>query len=264
MKKKLVSSSKRKWVVNGVLAFGAIALLTTGFATWIIGVQNANDDVSANVTVETATNESVELIATLGESAIKLAETTEVSTGVVKEDNPTGDLEITFSSITLKYGDNWLEEGHEVKNLTIKFATQEDLGEEGSIGQNASNNVTDTADLINKRDLGDAQNYTYIDLDADFTGFNASAASSTKEGNLNVLTWTGVKYTFSWGTFFGGKSPATYYNETFKAGASSTDAANIESELKAMHDAFMTGENHDTAGTIVLYLGVNTGATIGA
>lgn len=260
MKKKLVSSSKRKWVVNGVLAFGAIALLTTGFATWIIGVQNANDDVSANVTVETATNESVELIATLGESAIKLAETTKVETGVVKETNPTGDLTITFSSITLKYGDNWLKENEKIKGLTIKFAKLEDLGEGGDIGQNASNNVTDTADLINKRDLGEAQNYTYIDLDADFTGFNVEAAASTDEGNLNVLTWTNVPYEFSWGTFFGGDSPATYYNNTFpNNSATSADADNIQKELDALHDAFMTGEQKDQAGAIVLYLGVDKG-----
>lgn len=263
MKKKLNSSSKRKWIINGALAFGAVALLTTGFATWIIGVQNANDDVSTSVTVETATNESVELKASLSDAIIKLAETDVVESGVVKEENPSGDLEITFGTITLTYGGEWLKENEEIKGLTIAFATEED-GIETGIGQNENNNLTDAADLINKRS---GESYTYIDLSSNLTGFNKEAAKETTDGNMTVLTWTNVKYTFEWGSFFKyGEtkySPAKFYNKVFETGATSEDANNIQSELNAMKEAFMTGESHDKAGQIVLYMGVEKGA-IGA
>ena len=55
MKKSIKKSSRRKWVVGGVAFFGSIALLTTGFATWVIGASNTKDDMNnTNVTVDTA------------------------------------------------------------------------------------------------------------------------------------------------------------------------------------------------------------------
>lgn len=257
MKKSLRSSSKRKRVINGALAFGAVALLTTGFATWIIGVQNNSTSVSSGITVETATNQSVELTATLSESDIKLGETAPVSSGVVKEDNPQGDLSITFSEVKLKYGDQWLasENASDITGLSVRFAeSSDDLDE---IGQNEANNLTDEADLINKRDGG---SYTYIDVDTEeaSTKFAKSEASESTEGNLNVLTWSGVTLTFKWGSFFEHYSPANYYNSKFKTStATSVDTQNIQSELDAMKKAFMTSEG-TAPGTIVLYMEVVT------
>ena len=259
MKKSLRSSSKRKRVINGALAFGAVALLTTGFATWIIGVQNNSTSVSNGITVESATNQSVELTATLSEDDIKLGETAPVSSGVVKEDNPQGDLSITFSTVTLKYGDEWLasEKASGIKGLNVRFATSSD-NLKGGIGQNDANNLTDEADLINKRDGG---SYTYIDVDSGAsTKFAKNAASESTEGNLNVLTWSNITLTFEWGSFFEHDSPANYYNSKFDtstATVTSEDTQNIQKELDAMKQAFMTSEG-TAPGTIVLYMEVVT------
>ena len=59
MKKDLKSKSKRKWIVGGVLLFGGVALLTTGFATWAIGVNQTKQNLGTNVTVQGTENESV-------------------------------------------------------------------------------------------------------------------------------------------------------------------------------------------------------------
>lgn len=258
MKKSLRSSSKRKRVINGALAFGAVALLTTGFATWIIGVQNNSTSASSGITVETATNQSVELTATLSDedNTIYLGETEKVETGVVKENNPKGNLSITFSEVKLKYGDKWLasENASDIKGLNVRFATSSD-NLKGGIGQNDANNLTDSADLINKRN---SESYTYIDVDSNAsTKFSKTAAGEpTKEGNLNVLTWSNITLTFEWGSFFEGISPANYYNSKFNTSTvTSGDIQNIQSELDAMKKAFMTNEGADP-GTIVLYMEV--------
>lgn len=256
MKKSLRSSSKRKRVINGALAFGAVALLTTGFATWIIGVQNNSTSASSGITVETATNQSVELTATLSEdNTIYLGETEKVETGVVKENNPKGDLSITFSTVTLKYGDEWLtsENASDITGLSVRFAKSSDKLT-GGIGQNEANNLTDEDDLIEKRDGG---SYTYIDVDSEAsTKFAKSEASESTEGNLNVLTWSNITLTFKWGSFFEHISPANYYNSKFDtSSATSDDTQKIQSELDAMKKAFMTSEG-SVPGTIVLYMEV--------
>ena len=57
--RKLRSSEKRKWVVNGLLAFGAVALLTTGFATWIVGVNQRNANGNVSVSVDTVRKNNI-------------------------------------------------------------------------------------------------------------------------------------------------------------------------------------------------------------
>src|SRR5574344_1065886 len=107
MKKEIKSSSKRKWIVGGVAFFGALALLTTGFATWIIGVQNTSLNQNVGVSVSTTTNESVVLTANLSDSAIQLAESTEVTKGFMKANGDavvTNPLQITFDKLNIVYG----------------------------------------------------------------------------------------------------------------------------------------------------------------
>ena len=59
MKKSIKKSSRRKWIVGGVAFFGSIALLTTGFATWVVGVNESSDDGEVTIGVDTVDNKSV-------------------------------------------------------------------------------------------------------------------------------------------------------------------------------------------------------------
>lgn len=61
MRKKVMSTSKRKWIVSGLLGFGAVALLTTGFATWVVGVQKTKTDVEIDSTVEGTKNSMINI-----------------------------------------------------------------------------------------------------------------------------------------------------------------------------------------------------------
>ena len=37
MKKEINSKSRRRWIMGGLAAFASVALLTTGFAVWVVG-----------------------------------------------------------------------------------------------------------------------------------------------------------------------------------------------------------------------------------
>ena len=74
MKKDLKSKSKRKWIVGGVLLFGGVALLTTGFATWAIGVNQTKQNLGTSVTVEGTVNESVKLTITPVNMGVSVSE----------------------------------------------------------------------------------------------------------------------------------------------------------------------------------------------
>ena len=61
MKKQTKLEKRRKTVLGAVLGFGAVALLTTATATWIIAVNNSTFDGDIGVTVDTVQNNSVKL-----------------------------------------------------------------------------------------------------------------------------------------------------------------------------------------------------------
>lgn len=81
MRKEMKSKSRRKWLLGGSLAFASVALLTTGFATWVIGTQKTSGDGKLNIGVDTVEDKSVELTFNLDENdnGIVVAEDAEKS-----------------------------------------------------------------------------------------------------------------------------------------------------------------------------------------
>lgn len=81
MRKELKSKSRRKWLIGGSLAFASVALLTTGFATWVIGTQKTSGDDKVHIGVDTVEDKSVELTFNLDENdnGIVVAEDAEKS-----------------------------------------------------------------------------------------------------------------------------------------------------------------------------------------
>ncbi|MDY6063780.1 MAG: hypothetical protein SPI51_02080, partial [Candidatus Enterosoma sp.] len=109
MKKEINSKSKRKWVAGGLAAFASIALLTTGFATWVVGKQEEDKVVQVGVTVDTAQNKTLTFDFSLSESdsAIVLAEAETVSDGFVKASGSevvAKPLVVTIDKFVIKYG----------------------------------------------------------------------------------------------------------------------------------------------------------------
>lgn len=256
MKKQTKLEKRRKTVLGAVLGFGAVALLTTATATWIISVNQLTDNGEVKVTVDTVQNNAITL--EVGTASIKLAETEAISGDhfVVTSDG-LGNLTATFDSIKLTCGKSVIDNN---ENITINTYISYDGG------ANALNLVGDAADVTNTRDPAklsytvNDDSWTYVDLVTEKITIPTAGSSENDDGSYTVLaSGENLNVEFGWGSFFNKKSPANYYNSIFKNGgddaslsqATVEDAANIESELTAMHTA-LDGRNITLTFEVVL------------
>ena len=246
MKKSIKKSSRRKWVVGGVAFFGSIALLTTGFATWVVGVQQDSDNGEVTVNVDTVKNNSVLFDITVDpndnsitlaeESAIEAGKNTIVST---EEGDLEADFTISLSKINIEIGKEAISN---YNKIVFEIAAQS--------GDYANNKATN-----NDTGLRDGSGRDYLALAKKEVAFKNAVGNSALEGwtrdpSGDIESASIVKYTnsspvtieFQWGSYFGGNdtSPATFYNNHYKelSGKLSASVANINSEMAAMHAAF--------------------------
>lgn len=251
--RKLISASKRKWVLGGVLGFAAIAITTTGFATWIVGVNATTGSDDVTVTVDTVQNEGVKLTFELTEDQLCLGETTKVSEGVVQtgDDAVTGDMTVT-ASIKLEVGAQYLEEN----DIT---------GIELSLDYGTSEKQTNRQNLVTLNNIGRGKTGNEEQITVDSASYweyiNAPAKiqlseETIKAGSLQngLYTYTvSQDLTFKWGSYFGkSTSPAAYYNGKYSVETPSVvDVNNIYAELEKMKTAF-TNVEEDINNVITL------------
>lgn len=237
MKKSIKKSSRRKWVVGGIAFFGSIALLTTGFATWVVGVQQTNDKDNVNVTVDTTENEFVNFSLSLSDNSITLGETEEPTPAqgdkenIVKIDgDPSGDLEVTINSLSIEIG-----------NEAVNSYTQIDFAI-------TSNNNDVSSQQFPAESIRTGSAWSYLSAPASILLTNLSTNENiTYTSGTNTTTYTlkpssTLTLNFGWGNFFGKQSPANFYNKNYhegKLGADLSETINkINTEMDAMSGAF--------------------------
>ena len=220
MKRNIKKSSRRKWVVGGIAFFGSVALLTTGFATWVVGVNDNNEEGSVSVNVETTTNNSVsftmEYASENADNSITIDEPTplnqvgEDGKGYVKktgdiiqpgEGTSKFDFTITFAKVNISIG-NTAYKNPTTKYDSIKFAIKEGSG----------NEVKSAGNKIGNARSGNS--WKYLTAPATQTFTELKLVESTNESS-HIFTGTNVALTFSWGDFFGNDSPCAYYNKLY-------------------------------------------------
>lgn len=240
MKKSIRKSSRRKWVVGGIAFFGSIALLTTGFATWVVGVNDNNESSDVNVNVETTENASVSFTMKYAEQSPDNTITIDEPDGysfegegspIINpgEEDSAFDFKITFASVDIVIGNAAQEENN---YDGIEFA------------------ITGTQNTVASADnkLGSARSgasWTYLAAPATVT-FEELGLTSGATASAVTFKGENIPINFDWGTFFGGKTPCTYYNGLYAAGSLSdigddndiVDA--IYTEMTAMEKAFKT------------------------
>lgn len=232
--RKLISASKRKWVLGGILGFAAISLTTTGFATWIVGVNATTSDGTVGVTVDTVSNNGVELTLVLGsDSDIELKEANS-STGpvvtVTDNDSVSNPLQISVETFTLEVGKQFLN-SNEITGVEFKLKYVAD-DSTTNIMDNANNKVTDNK-IGDKRTTNELGYWEYISAPAKVE-FNNEAIINSQDLTTYTYQINASTLDFSWGSFFEHDSPATFYNEKFATGATKGDVDNIFAELEAM------------------------------
>ncbi|MDY3947988.1 MAG: hypothetical protein SOZ04_01335 [Bacilli bacterium] len=227
--KQVLKSIKRKYLVGGIAAFAGVSLLTTGVATWVIGANStAQKDVTVTVDGKQNNSASIEIG---GVSPLKIGEQSNVNSGFVQVTNANAEnMKITLTNIKYSYSSSFTSTG-----VAIKFSIDYGYNSEGAATSNLGNLVTEskigdkrtTAKDGKSNNKSDADSWQYIVAPEKATGLETGADTTH--------TITSLVVEFKWGSFFGGKTPSSYYNGLKLSTVA--DAKNVEDELDAMGKA---------------------------
>lgn len=249
MKKEINSKSRRKWIRGGLAAFASVALLTTGFAVWVVGVQKDKVNGDIGVTVDTAQNESVLFDATLAadDNSIILSEPKEVTSGFVKNSGEKKeDLTVTFSKFEISVGQAVVNNFNQLKLSLITDPDETNGGKFDNVEFADNKAGTAKLDATLTREQRPTKDATYFDLvteTIDLPTTNGAASTSSQELAFSrTTTGSVVKYElaiktvelFKWGTFFNSKSPCTFYNTVLANEQTPENADKVQGELDDM------------------------------
>ena len=195
--------NKRKAIVLASSILGCIAVVSAGFAAWVIAGNTAEATAEGNIVVDTVTDKSISL-------------------GTAWKDSK--------NSIVFGWGDytaqedDWLvnEEATTAENLSVtltltvgNFSNLSDTG--------VSYTVTTTG--------GSYENAVTDNLVGALPNGTIAKTSFTEVGTTNTATYE-LTLTFTWGSAFGGENPENplkYYNEqTYSPALASEAKTNLE------------------------------------
>lgn len=213
MRKELKSKSRRKWLLGGSLAFASVALLTTGFATWVIGVHQTSGDGQVKIGVDTAKDNSVELTFNLEDAKISVAEdagTLKNSNLTIERDGSEGDIEpdwtIKIKDLNIVVGETFYNSIENKQDLKIVFALQKDV-----TAAKDKNLVTE--DKVKVRTGSSSWNYIKLKTNE----FKVTLPDSYPAGgtiyDINDTSHNPDEKTisFDWGSYFDGIAPSEFY-----------------------------------------------------
>lgn len=213
MRKELKSKSRRKWLIGGSLAFASVALLTTGFATWVIGTQKTSGDGQLNIGVDTAEDNSVELTFSLDENDKKIfvaedAGDSNPNLTIKREEKETvtkPDWDIKIKNLNVVVGETFYNSIKDKQGLKIVFELQKDATGD-------KNSVTD--DKVGVRGGQEISSWNYIKLAKSEFDVNLPKAypAGGKIYDIND-TPDNKTFSFTWGSYFDEKAPSDFYKE---------------------------------------------------
>lgn len=234
MRKELKSKSRRKWLLGGSLAFASVALLTTGFATWVIGTQKPSGDGQVHIGVDTAQDNSVELTFSLDEN----------DNGIfVTEDADTVDWNIKIKDLNIVVGEDFYNSLNGKKNLKIAFELQKDVA-----AKDDKNLVT--KDLVGVRGGQAESSWNYIKLATTNEFFEVTLPTSypNEDGKIGKIydindtpNNSDKTFSFTWGSYFDDKAPSKFYEERRGSQNSGEYYKNARQELQTMKTALEAG-----------------------
>lgn len=204
------NSYKRKIILFGVIVFMSIALISTGFAAWVMS-QEKKQSTSGNVTVGAVTEGNIEVI--LDELTVKdfkFEPKESDKTGRVRNDGT------NFESLTVTVtGTIKNTQFLDVNNTTIK--------------------------MIVKDEVKQAETAGYIILPE---CANSEVVLTLTESGTNEKKFS-YDITFKWGSKFGGENPGEYYDsaafnpsEGELSSFEGTQEEKITAYIKSVLDAF--------------------------
>lgn len=202
------NSYKRKIILFGVIVFMSIALISTGFAAWVMS-QEKKQSTSGNVTVGAVTEGNIEVILDpLTVKDFKFEPKESDTTGRVRNDST------NFESLTVTVTGT-IKNTQFLKEATIKM------------------NVKDA--------VKQAETAGYIILPE---CANSEVVLTLTESGTNEKKFS-YNITFKWGSKFGGENPGEYYDsaafnpsEEELSSFEGTQEEKITAYIKSVLDAF--------------------------
>lgn len=215
------NSYKRKIILFGVIVFMSIALISTGFAAWVMS-QEKKQSTSGNVTVGAVTEGNIEVILDpLTVKDFKFEPKESDTTGRVRNDGT------NFESLTVTVTGT-IKNTQFLKEATIKM------------------NVKDA--------VKQAETAGYIILPE---CANSEVVLTLTESGTNEKKFS-YNITFKWGSKFGGENPGEYYDsaafnpsEEELNGFEGTQEEKITVYIKSVLDAFHTLMDTSTYEVVV-------------
>lgn len=248
MRKELKSKSRRKWLIGGSLAFASVALLTTGFATWVIGTRQTSGDGQVHIGVDTAQDNSVELTFELDntDDRIFVAEGVGKSNSnltIERDETDTvskPDWDIKIKDLNIVVGETFYDSIKDKQGLKIVFELQKDKTEDIN---SATNSVTD--DKVGVRGETGSP-WSYIDVKS--RAFDVTLPDPyPANGKIYDINDTDKTFSFGWGSYFDGKNPSEFYKLHEPKEGLRGYYQNALKELQAMKTALNGGELKLTA-----------------
>ena len=243
MRKELKSKSRRKWLIGGSLAFASVALLTTGFATWVIGTQQTSGDGKVNIGVDTAKDNSVELTFNLDtDNKIFVSEAVGDTNPNLKiergesEADTEPDWTIKIKDLNVVVGETFYE-SLKGKDLKIVFELQKGV-------ETDNNSVTDDKVGVRGGQTGSSWNYIKLAKSAFDVTLPKVYPAGGKIYDIND-TPDNKTFSFTWGSYFGEKAPSDFYKEKEGSKGSQTLREYYQKalqELQAMKTALNGGD----------------------
>lgn len=249
MRKELKSKSRRKWLIGGSLAFASVALLTTGFATWVIGTQKTSGDGQVNIGVDTVEDKSVELTFNLDtDNRIFVAEDAgNLNSNLTIERDEADtvskpDWDIKIKDLNVVVGEtlyNSLKDKQDKDkqdlNLKIVFELQKGVADD-------KNSVAEDKVGVRGGQTGSSWNYIKLAKSVFDVTLPASYPAGGKIYDINDTPNIPDKtFSFDWGSYFGEKAPSVFYKENEPTKGLREYYQKASQELQAMKTA-LTGE----------------------
>ena len=261
MKRNIKKSSRRKWVVGGIAFFGSVALLTTGFATWVVGVNDKNENEDVSVAVETTTNESVSFSMEYDSDSPDDKITIDEPNPVAEQTGGKGYVQQDSDIIKPQFG-----EGQSKWDFTVTFAKVDIVIGNTAYEANAYNAIqfaikTGAGNEVSTSSLGNGvrsdSNWTYLAAPVTQTFAELGITKGSGNNSAHVFTGTNVDINFGWGTFFGGDTPCAYYNGLYHGdklnglGDDNAIVNAIYNEMNAMFSA-LNGKTITLEATLIV------------
>ncbi len=242
MKKEMNGKSRRKWVVGGAMVFGSVALLSTGFATWVIGALNNNVDQELTVGVDAVKNESI-TVTSIAEEGV-----TDYNIFIADENKTDGLVRVADSkrdlTVTIKLKAVFSEEYGEPGDVTATFKGNSNQIPAANI-DNLHSDITTRNWATGRTKTGENYEVFANTIVATDPGSWTPKAPGTAAGTFESTRT--IKYTFSIGGIWKDNSFAKHVDSVYSD--ATADAAlygeietEMEEEIAAITSYFTTNK----------------------